>query len=59
MFFSGLVQYNSRGESLGSNLRLRWEYTPGSELFIVYTMTTTRTRSRQTASPSFATAVSL
>ena len=37
MFFSGLVQYNSSGESLGSNLRLRWEYTPGSELFIVYT----------------------
>ena len=37
MFFSGLVQYNSRGESLSSNLRLRWEYTPGSELFVVYT----------------------
>jgi len=37
MFFSALVQYNSSGESLSSNLRLRWEYTPGSELFIVYT----------------------
>ena len=37
MFFSGLVQYNSSGESLSSNLRLRWEYTPGNELFIVYT----------------------
>ena len=37
MFFSGLVQYNSAAESLGSNLRLRWEYSPGSELFIVYT----------------------
>ena len=37
MFFSGLVQYNSSGESLSSNLRLRWEYTPGSELFVVYT----------------------
>ena len=37
MFFSGLVQYNSSGEALSSNLRLRWEYTPGSELFIVYT----------------------
>ena len=37
MFFSGLVQYNSSGASLGSNLRFRWEYTPGSELFIVYT----------------------
>ena len=37
MIFSGLVQYNSSGDSLSSNLRLRWEYTPGSELFIVYT----------------------
>lgn len=37
MFFSGLVQYNSSGDSLSSNLRLRWEYTPGSELFVVYT----------------------
>ena len=23
--------------SFGSNLRLRWEYSPGSELFVVYT----------------------
>ena len=37
MIFSGLVQYNSSGDSLSSNLRLRWEYSPGSELFIVYT----------------------
>ena len=37
MFFSGLVQYNSRGDSLISNLRFRWEYSPGSELFVVYT----------------------
>ena len=37
MFFSGLVQYDSSGDSLSTNLRLRWEYTPGSELFIVYT----------------------
>jgi hypothetical protein len=22
---------------MGSNLRLRWEYLPGSELFVVYT----------------------
>ena len=36
MFFSGLVQYNSSNESLGTNLRLRWEYQPGSELFVVY-----------------------
>ena len=37
MFFSGLLQYNSSGDSLSTNLRLRWEYTPGSELFVVYT----------------------
>ena len=37
MFFSGLVQYNSATDSLSSNLRLRWEYSPGSELFVVYT----------------------
>lgn len=36
MFFSGLVQYSSSGASLSSNLRLRWEYSPGSELFVVY-----------------------
>ncbi len=36
MFFSGLMQYNSASNSFGSNLRLRWEYSPGSELFVVY-----------------------
>jgi hypothetical protein len=36
MFVSGLVQYNSASNSLSSNLRLRWEYRPGSELFVVY-----------------------
>ena len=36
MFFSALLQYNSSSESLSSNLRLRWEYQPGSELFVVY-----------------------
>ena len=36
IFFSGLLQYNSSNESLGTNLRLRWEYQPGSELFVVY-----------------------
>ena len=36
MFFAGLVQYNSSSDSLSSNLRLRWEYQPGSELFVVY-----------------------
>ena len=36
MFVSALVQYNSSTGSLGANVRLRWEYQPGSELFVVY-----------------------
>ncbi len=36
MFVSGLLQYNSSAASLSANLRLRWEYQPGSELFLVY-----------------------
>ncbi len=35
-FVSGLVQYNSSNNSFSSNVRLRWEYTPGSEFFMVY-----------------------
>jgi len=37
MFVSGIVQYNSTSTSFGTNVRLRWEYRPGSELFVVYT----------------------
>jgi hypothetical protein len=37
MFVSGIAQYNSTARSVSSNLRLRWEYLPGSELFVVYT----------------------
>jgi len=37
MFFSGLVQYNSASYTVSNNFRLRWEYAPGSELFVVYT----------------------
>jgi hypothetical protein len=37
MFVSGLLQYNSGNRTMGTNVRLRWEYTPGSDLFIVYT----------------------
>ena len=37
MFVSGLVQYNSNSRSLGANVRFRWEYRPGSEIFVVYT----------------------
>jgi len=36
MFVSALVQFNSAGESLSANVRFRWEYQPGSELFVVY-----------------------
>ena len=36
MFVSALVQVNSSNNSLGANIRLRWEYQPGSELFVVY-----------------------
>ena len=36
MFFGGLLQYSSTGSLLATNLRLRWEYQPGSELFVVY-----------------------
>ena len=36
-YVSGLVQYNTSGNTLSGNFRLRWEWAPGSELFIVYT----------------------
>ena len=37
MFLGALVQYNSGDSVWSNNFRLRWEYSPGSELFIVYT----------------------
>ena len=36
MFVSALLQYNSSSHTLSTNVRLRWEYQPGSELFVVY-----------------------
>ena len=36
MFASALLQYNSTDNVLSTNVRLRWEYQPGSELFVVY-----------------------
>ena len=36
MFVSALVQYNSSFNTLSNNFRFRWEYSPGSELFVVY-----------------------
>ncbi len=35
-FVGGLLQYNSSRDALSVNLRLRWEYQPGSEFFVVY-----------------------
>ncbi|MGH9202358.1 MAG: DUF5916 domain-containing protein, partial [Vicinamibacterales bacterium] len=37
MFASGLLQYSSADRAFSTNLRFRWEYAPGSELFLVYT----------------------
>jgi len=36
LFVSSLVQYNSSNSTVTTNARLRWEYRPGSELFVVY-----------------------
>jgi hypothetical protein len=36
MFVSGLVQFNSENDRLSAHVRMRWEYRPGSELFVVY-----------------------
>jgi hypothetical protein len=36
MFASALIQYNSATRGVSTNARLRWEYAPGSELFVVY-----------------------
>ena len=47
MFASALIQYNSSTSAVSTNLRLRWEYRPGSEFFIVYN------EQRDTLSPGF------
>ena len=36
MFVVALLQYNSSVGSFSSNLRFRWEYQPGSDVFVVY-----------------------
>ena len=36
MFASALIQYNSAVDAVSANVRFRWEYQPGSELFIVF-----------------------
>ena len=47
MFVSGLLQYNSSSNAVSANVRLRWEYQPGSELFVVFN------ESRDTLAPRF------
>ena len=36
MFATALIQYNTAVSAVSANVRLRWEYRPGSELFVVY-----------------------
>ena len=36
MLVSGLSQYNSTTNQFSTNVRFRWEYQPGSDLFVVY-----------------------
>ncbi len=37
MATSALVQYNSDARTFETSVRFRWEYQPGSDLFVVYT----------------------
>ena len=47
MFVSALVQYNTGINAVSANVRMRWEYRPGSELFLVLN------EQRDTLSPRF------
>ena len=47
MFVSALIQFNSGIGAVSTNARFRWEYQPGSELFVVYN------EERNTMTPSF------
>ncbi|MGE3511077.1 MAG: DUF5916 domain-containing protein [Vicinamibacterales bacterium] len=49
MFASALVQYNNTSNRVSVNARFRWEYRPGSELFVVLN------EERDTLSPRFPT----
>jgi hypothetical protein len=37
MFLSALLQYNTSTDTFSTNARLRWEWAPGSEIFLVFT----------------------
>jgi hypothetical protein len=47
MFVSAFLQYNSSINAVSANVRLRWEYRPGSELFVVFN------EDRDTRAPNF------
>ena len=47
MFASALLQYTSSTHSYSNSIRFRWEYLPGSEMFVVYN------DQRNTLSPAF------
>jgi len=47
MFASALVQYQSASHAVSTNARFRWEYQPGSEVFVVYS------DGRNTTGPGF------
>jgi hypothetical protein len=47
MFASALLQDNSTNHVVSANARLRWEYAPGSELFVVWN------EERDTVAPRF------
>ena len=36
VFVSSLVQFNVDAHTMASSLRVRWEYQPGSDLFVVF-----------------------
>lgn len=36
IFLGTLLQYNMGGQTLSTNVRFRWEYRPGSDLYVVY-----------------------
>ena len=36
LFLAGFLQYNSRNDAVSTNVRVRWEYDLGSELFVVF-----------------------
>jgi hypothetical protein len=64
MFVSALVQYNTSTNSVSTNARMRWEYRPGSEFFVVYndernTLTRGFRRSRRAPSSSRSTGCSV